>query len=260
MKNKTQILLLGSSHFMEDENLDLYTNEVQEKINDLVMRLSDFKPEKIAVEAPYQAQDAINSAFQNVTISDFYDMSKMKNTVIGQLKIDGNTYPISFTNEAIQIGFRLGKILNHKTIYAVDYFINYAGDDEIHLKAKSENKEWYKSYKDECDKFYKNDNEYFEKVDIIEKIKYMNKEEWSNNMFNLFYLSANRVGAADNYIGANKMLMWYERNIKIFANLQSLSSDCKRILCVYGAGHLSILKEFIEKSDDMELIDVLNYI
>lgn len=52
----------------------------------------------------------------------------------------------------------------------------------------------------------------------------------------------------------------YDRNLRIFRNLQRLtSSPEERILLVIGAGHLPILQFVASTSPEYELMDVRDY-
>lgn len=53
------------------------------------------------------------------------------------------------------------------------------------------------------------------------------------------------IGSSDDYVGADVILRWYERNIKIFVNVARLASESSdRILVLIGGGHLPLLTHF----------------
>lgn len=99
-----------------------------------------------------------------------------------------------------------------------------------------------------------------EQRSFIDKIRLINNKDWSPSMNSLFYSSVLSVGAQKNYIGADKMVMWYERNIKILVNLMGLFENCDRVVCFIGAGHTSILKELINKYTNLIIVDNKPYI
>jgi hypothetical protein len=67
-----------------------------------------------------------------------------------------------------------------------------------------------------------------------------------------------KVGAGDKYCGADDLAAyWYDRNLRIFANLLRLvRSPEERIVVIFGAGHLPILRHLAESSPDLRLIEV----
>lgn len=75
-----------------------------------------------------------------------------------------------------------------------------------------------------------------------------------------WYLEFTAVGAGDNYIGAEVLAGWYNRNIRIFANLRRRMAPSDRILLIIGAGHLAILHELTRSCNDIELVNSLDYL
>ena len=68
------------------------------------------------------------------------------------------------------------------------------------------------------------------------------------------YLKAVRVGKNSDYVGADLARDWYERNLKIYANITRLNDlPNERILVVVGSGHLKLLREFVEQSGEFNL-------
>lgn len=126
-----EILIIGAYHFMEERHIDHYSEKSQMQIEMLLDNLSEFKPEKIAIEAPYQCQQSISKAYKSIELADFCKTNEMKTTTIGQLEIQGNLYPIDYNNEAVQLGFRLGKKMKHTDVNAIDYLVEYNSDFEL---------------------------------------------------------------------------------------------------------------------------------
>ena len=68
------------------------------------------------------------------------------------------------------------------------------------------------------------------------------------------------VGAGDGYIGARVVGQWYERNLRIFANLATLAKPGDRILLIIGQGHAPILRELVRSHTAMRLVEALPYL
>ena len=68
------------------------------------------------------------------------------------------------------------------------------------------------------------------------------------------YRATIRVGGADDYAGAEMARDWYERNLKIYANILRITeSKNERALVVIGASHIKLLQQFATESGDFEL-------
>ena len=114
-----EILLLGTFHFMES-SMDFYSGEIQNELDKMVRKLMEFQPDAIAIEAAVDAQECVDESYKVFHLADLQDPIKMQNETLGEICMYGKTYPITYDNESIQIGYRLGKLLKHSKIHAID--------------------------------------------------------------------------------------------------------------------------------------------
>lgn len=69
------------------------------------------------------------------------------------------------------------------------------------------------------------------------------------------------VGQSDDYPGAERVTGWYNRNLRIFANLQRIAErPDERLLVIIGAGHLPILRHCAQASPECALIEAADYL
>ncbi len=241
----SEILLLGTFHFLESD-LDFYSNETQSQLENLTQKLLRFCPDTIAVEATVNSQLTIDTTYKMFDLSDLKNYDKMKTTTLGTINMFGDTYPITYNNELIQIGYRLGKLLQLNNIYAID------DDTILDMNVISEPLTAAISA-------LQNDMEKHRDDSIIDLYKYYNGEVWSKLNHNI-YIKANAINSDNNYNGATMVSKWYERNLKIFSNIQKLAIDNKKIFILYGAGHLHILRELINSDNNLKLVNVNDYL
>ena len=242
----TKILLIGTFHFLESE-IDFYTDEAQRLLQSLNNRLAKFNPDAIALEDAVHAQNSVDASYNKFSLNDLSNYDKMRNETLGTIFLYGGEHPITYKNESIQIGYRLGKTVGLDKVYAID-------DDTVLPDMSEDGSEKVETlFKKHWGKMK------FENENIIEMLKTVNSAEWSYHNHQL-YLVKNEVGAGGSYAGADYFGRWYMRNLKIFANLQKLCNTYDRIFVLYGAGHLYILRELINASENMELINYREYI
>jgi len=244
----TEILLLGTFHFME-EPIDFYSLEVQKELQKLSNKLQKFNPDTIAIESECSSQQYIDRSYEKFCLKDLSNLEKMKRETLGEIFIHDNCYPIVYNNEVIQIAYRLGKMLEHSKIYAIDSYTRLdmtpmRSNDASLLDAKKQFEEHSKKEP---------------KHSITEFIKYVNDEKWIN-LHHGTYIQANAVEADEIYSGTKMVAAWYERNLKIFANIQRLAMNSQRLFIIYGAGHLKLLKQLIEADQNLKLVDIRDYI
>jgi hypothetical protein len=68
-------------------------------------------------------------------------------------------------------------------------------------------------------------------------------------------MAALRVGTDTSYAGATMTARWYERNLKIVANvLRTIESPNDRVLVIIGAAHGPILRELLARVPGIRVI------
>jgi hypothetical protein len=202
----------------------------QKEIEDFVSVLKKFRPTKIAIEARF-GSEKIQKEYED------YRAGKYALT----------------RNEIDQIGYRLAKELGHTQIYPIDI----SGDfpfDKVEEFAKKHGQE--QSLQDTLAQVPKE----IEKMSAILKsgtisdlFRHLNREEQIRSD-NQFYMSLVRYSGGGDYPGPDLLAAWYQRNIRIFANLRSIiSSPEDRVLVLYGSGHSYWLQRNVLDSQDLIL-------
>ena len=248
----TKIFLLGTFHFKYSD-IDFYTEDAQNQLEAINRNLVKYNPDAVTVESPVQAQNITNLAYEKFSLEDLKCFDESRSEPLGQVCAWGNTHTLTYNkkflkNETYQIGFRLGKTLGLNKIHTID-------DDTILNDITEEASE---RIRDTSVEHWKKMNDGDHKT-LLESLRHCNSDEWSYHNHQL-YIVNNAIGAGNSYAGANYAGQWYMRNLKIFANLQKLCENHKRIFSLYGCGHLYILRELINFCEDMELVDYRNYL
>jgi hypothetical protein len=72
-----------------------------------------------------------------------------------------------------------------------------------------------------------------------------------------YLLGQMALGTDTEYPGADSVSgWWYNRNLRIFANIRRLMKPGDRVLVVIGAGHVPIIRHAVQASPEMKLIEV----
>lgn len=243
-QSKPVVMILGTYH-MSNPGRDLSNVKAddvrlekrQREIADFLDILRKFQPTRIALEIPPN----------RIGYLDHY-----------QEYIDGK-YELA-ANEVDQIGFRLARALNHKRVYTIDWQGNF-DFDKVLASAKANHQEAAANVmldfgKTETAKF----NEMMNAATITELLRYLNDDRTAEAMHKP-YMAQIRIGAGDDYAGADLARDWYERNLKIYANIARLAeSPNERILVLIGAGHSKLLRQFITEAGDFELEKLSQYL
>jgi hypothetical protein len=70
------------------------------------------------------------------------------------------------------------------------------------------------------------------------------------------YLGLLPIGKGDKYPGATLVSRWYDRNLKIAANIARMADEKpQRILVIIGAGHAKLLRQFLSDIPGFHVVD-----
>ena len=248
-RNQPDILLVGSFHFKyynldahktdKDKQVDILSDQKQKEINELVKYIAQFKPTKIAIESN-----------QNTSIlMDKFHLYQKDTSLLGK-------------DETEQIGFRLMKKFQLDTIYGVDAHgisqdMAFSEDSTAFRKYLSEIFNGY-NYKsdDPISKLY---SQYYDFTDSLKKelsllqvFKLSNSDKALDRGFGAYLNGDFKLRDTD---GADALaLYWYSRNLRIYRNIQRItSSPDDRVLVIFGTGHIQILKHLFHCSPEYNL-------
>jgi hypothetical protein len=241
-----QILLVGSFHFdypgldghktSAEDKVDVETAAKQAEVRELLDYIARFKPNKIVVER--RSGSTINDVYKKY-LADEHKLRK---------------------GEIEQVGFRLGKRFGIDTLILGDAF------------TFSNSLRWHKDsavYRPMMDSLFSAkdtdldttiEGRYWELYDIEDKLeansrlldvfKHMNTPQRLRRGHG-HYLEFESDEAVDALA-----IWWYSRNLRIYRNIRkSTTSPEDRILVLFGAGHMGILRQQFESSPAYELVD-----
>jgi hypothetical protein len=260
---KIQIVILGTFHFgaTGDKNKTNFDDEFSPKrqgeINQIVELLAKYNPDKIFVE-----NERIKQEKWNKILAEYKQGIEPKDN--------------DLKNEIFQIGVKLAKKTNNPNgVICVDYQVPRKFDEAL------------KNAKDDVERSYinqvkaindapepKNSNEKFmflpfkhskdfKELNLAETalkdyLLWINSSEYiaENHYVNDNYLALS-FGENENYVGAEYVNLWYNRNLKILTNiLRNASLDDDRYFLLIGSAHVKVLKDFFRDHPYFEIVEV----
>lgn len=187
---------------------------------------------------PCRHQDKLDAFYKK---SENFDYAKK--TFFGELDLYGQTGQVYSNDEIVQLGFRIAKKLQHPRLYAVDEDLEMS--DELMDKISSQLSP---------DSYIQRINALLENTDTFEEqIRILNKKEYRLIDHN-FFLAMNKANVG-NYEGTQLMVQWYDRNLRLYSNIQNLAKDGERIMLIIGSSHLQILHELAKADENINLIE-----
>jgi hypothetical protein len=249
-RQPTEVLLVGTFHFgypnldanktAKEDQVDILSPTKQKEVLELVDYLARFRPTKIVVEG------GRNSG---------YLLRRYESWQKGEESLRAE--------EIDQLAFRLMDRFNLDTLYGCDApgltdDMVASEDSTVMVKYLSEvfaDYDWQSD--DPMDALYSEWYEQFTKYSVafplLEHFQYLNSEEVIRRMHGAYLIGDFRLGE---FRGADALaLYWYSRNLRIFRRIQEIGAGPDdRVLVLFGAGHIAILKEQFEASPEYEVV------
>ena len=253
---KPTIMILGTYHManpgvntFDIEADDVTNSKRQRELRQLIKQLVRFNPTKIAVEIDTSRDAEVETLYRDY-LNETYQLEK---------------------SEFDQICLPLAKEMEHPKIYCVDWFRREDPpvDDDVESFAKANNQsglleKTYTMGQALAQQLTITLTELQENGSVIDMLHYLNQVDTIRAMHeinNFPPLIQAQIGKRDQYIGLNWLLGWYERNLKIYVNITRITeSTDERILLIIGAGHTSLIQQFLEDSGDYIVESPLKYL
>lgn len=238
-----QVMVLGTYHFanpgldvVKTEVADVLSPEKQREIREVVEALARFRPTKIAVEERPTAAPRLDSLYRAYRAGQ-YELSR---------------------NETDQLGFRLAARFDHPRVYPIDHKGEFPFEAVMEY-AQAHDSAFVEYVQRTLAEVTAEENRRQKELSIGQNLRERNDPQRIAAEHGA-YMRFAQVGAGDTYVGADLVSKWYERNVRIFSNLQRIAEPSDRILVIFGSGHAAILRELIEYAPDMVLVEARDYL
>lgn len=249
-EKQPKILLVGSWHFnypgldahvTEEKNrINIYSPKRQQELAELLDYIARFKPTKIMVESGANTGYLLynyrewKAGRENLSASE---RSQIGLRLMERLQLD-TLYGVDDWPLLVQLHYDsvLGGIPYLRDIYERHYF---GGKDSIQQRYAA---------------FYDYEEKYEAGHTLLEGFRYLNSDKVLNRYFGAYITGGQFI--SDEKEGPDALSMfWINRNLRIFRNIQKIKTNGNdRILVIFGAGHVAILKWLFECSPGYELV------
>ena len=230
--NKPEIMLVGMFHMAVDPAT---VNDEQKEIMALKEKMEKFEPTKIAVEKSFYVEEEMNKRYQSFLKDDL------------QLAYD----------EVEQLGFRIAKTMNHPQLHSVDEIVDMTSPtlEQVFEWAKEHQPALFKDLMTSQQKLQQS----ITGKSTSEKLTFINSTAYHNELRRI-YMKISRIGDRQHQVGVHWLKQWHQRDLAIAANISRIVKDDDRLLVLIGADHLHLLEQFLEDSQDYQLISTNQYI
>lgn len=252
--NKIPVLNVGTFHFgytpdAHSTEFDEESEASKKQAREVAKLLAQFKPTIIVVEKLPKYDDKLNQAYRDYLRNPAELITK-----------DG---------EISMIAYEVGRLSNVEKLYGIDNHMgyNYSVGDYIERTPELTNSIDPQTYLQITNDPYRDHPEIaerekqFDQMSLLEKLKLFNEPVQMDYSINTNADKLLYVGIDDGFEGADNAAIFYQRNMRIYSNLNRIPmTKNDRVFILMGRAHTAFLREFIKRSPKFEMVDTLKYL
>ncbi len=243
--NKIPVLNIGMFHmgYTNDATSTEYdesSKKSKAEIKEVNQLIAKFKPTIILVEDVPEDQKILEREYAKY-IKDQQSKSIYDN------------------NEIKLMAFEIGRLANTKRIYGIDHKLsyNYMLGDVI----KKVQPEKYFTAAKTLQKISSFIDVDVKKIGLKKMLAIMNTNESYNALINWNADNLMYINSKDGFEGADEAAKFYQRNIRMFANINKIKMTSKdRVLIISGGTHASFFNKFMSRSYVYDIVPISKYI
>lgn len=243
--NKIDVLNVGTFHFgytldAKTVDFDENGNKEQLEIRELNELLSVFTPTIICVEIEPVNEKALNKSYQ-----EYLQNSE---------KMDSNWGEISL------VAFEIARMNNIDKIYAIDHRMGYnynIGEEIINSIDSLTYRNYVNNPFENNPELNTNDDD----LSLLEKIRKVNNPDYQDFLLNINADILTYVGTDGNFEGADEATKLYQRNLRMFSNINRIPMNKEdRVFILSGGLHASYFNEFMSRSPKYNIVNIYDYL
>lgn len=231
---------MGSTSDANSVDFDENDQKNQRDAKKIAEMISEFKPTIICVEVPWDENEELHKTYQEY-------LSNPSNV---------STY----YGEVGMVAFEVGRLSKLKSIFGIDHKMeyNYRIGQEIENAIDSAT---YNNYYKNPFGFHPEINLNHDELSLLEKLQLYNSPKFLDFLITVNADMLAFAGTETNFEGADEAAKYYQRNLRIYSNLNRLPMTTKdRVFILSGGSHTAFLGEFMRRSPKYEMVNVQDYL
>ncbi|MEY2473293.1 MAG: hypothetical protein QOK28_2622 [Actinomycetota bacterium] len=241
------VLLIGTFHLQGGDNHvhnadvdDMLSPRRLAEIDEVVAGLARFEPTAVAVEFPCDMQETLDGLYRRYC--------------------DGTLPPQA--SEVFQFGMRVARDAGHQRVLAIDVQEPDWWDEgfEEFVAADPERTRRWQAVMDDGDRSNDEESALLATSTVRDVLAWINSPEHRRAALGDYLHDQIWLNELGNWIGADMVARWFQRNMRIAAALDRLAQPGDRVLVIYGGGHTPLLDYFWRWNKTMRVADPLPYL
>ena len=243
---KSKVMIVGTFHFSDGGHdafvpkfsVNINSETRQNELSELIELFSSFSPTIVAIESKPERQVFHDSLYREYLL-DRYDLGQ---------------------NEIYQVCYRLARKMGLQKLYTIDApartYESFENGDSI-VKALCQENYIDTIYNKMYFDLYSTEDSLKSIWSLRKTFAYQNNPDRLELGLGHYLVGDFKAGVPGNYIGPDASTYWWNRNLRIFANILQLAakSNHEHVFVLIGAGHLPILRFLAKACPEIEYID-----
>ncbi|MDZ7777936.1 MAG: DUF5694 domain-containing protein [Bacteroidales bacterium] len=237
---KPKISILGTFHYGSTGDVaavrvdSIMGKQRQAEIKEILDSLKKYNPTKILVEAVTHKNPELNQKYRKYLAGTF-DLKK---------------------NEIYQLGFRMASMMDHDTIYGIDYTLRQPFGEIQEFAENHGMDDRFENFVKNLRKKAERESEYIANhrlIDYYRKLNSDTSDRWNRSLYLQETLDYNHDSI---YTGPKIAAIHYKRNLYITANVMRHAKPGECLLLIIGSGHRAVMKHFFQTRQDIDYVEV----
>jgi hypothetical protein len=240
-----EIMLFGTFHFsspqqdaVKTRNIDVTTPASQDYLAAVSAKIAaGFRPTRVLLEYSPEDDEAVNERYRAY--------------LAGKFELPAN--------ETYQLGFRIARDSGLQRVDSFDHReVGWLAEPMLEY-AEQNDPDAYAAFQAKIAEVTERMQREQDTLTLAELLAKQNDPaEFTENK--ALYIATNNIGARDGYAGADAAASWWQRNFRMYANIQEAAQPGERVFVLGGSGHIAILADFLKLDEARTAVDVRPYL
>ena len=237
-QKKIPVLNIGTFHMrvtpdQHAVNFDTEDQQLLDATQGISEMIARFKPTIICVEIEPKQNEDLNLSYQKF------------------LKSGSHSFELG---EVSLLAFEIGKLSGVDSIYGINHLMPY--DHLIDEKITNTlDPKLYSTYTNNPLSSAPGAVARLNQMNTLEKLQSINNPEFMDFLINENADILTHVGTTDQFEGADEAARFYQRNLRMYSNLNRIKvGEGDRILILMGGTHTAFFNQFLSRSPKYELV------
>ena len=238
-----QVMLIGTFHFSNPgkdvaqvKTFNVLDDESQKYLKAFAERLAAFKPTRVLLEYDPENEELMNQRYTQYLAGE-YELG---------------------VNEVYQLGFRIARQAGLTSVQSFDHREQHWNAEPMFEYAKQHDSAEMAVFNEIIGNFEASEDKARASMNLKGLLQRCNSLEQERMNMDL-YLATNSIGVNDGWSGADASASWWQRNFRMYANIQQAAKPGERIIAIGGTGHTAILKTLLATDTRLQGVPVDGY-